>query len=229
MDLSPGPDAIVHTSASLSSNSLRLDGTWLKAEGQSGMAVLEYRSRTDNSFLGTVVVDVRQYYPDNIKDVDVGVILGSEVPLPSGQAGRPVVTRGLGNSPPYLYQVTSLGPPTDGQVFAVRPMPEDQQIEVFWMKRDGYNVIWPYEMDRYRALWPVNFEAITRRVYDTHDAVGSTTKSPLVRLPEPPINVRIHYNEVISATSVSMASTPRDQNFSVPFIRRLICFTVDST
>jgi hypothetical protein len=198
VDLGPGPHAIVHPSVSLGSNSLWLDGSWLKAQGQSGMAVLEYRSRGDNTFLGTVVVDVRQYYPDNIRNVDVGVVLGSETAFISGQAARPVVTRGLGNSPPYVYQVTSMGPPTDGQVLAVRPTPDDQQIEIFWMKRDGYNVVWPYEMDRYFAAWPVDFEAIARRVYANYDASGSLTKAPLVDMPPSGINVRLHYNQEIT-------------------------------
>ncbi|MBN2505495.1 MAG: hypothetical protein JXQ71_02255 [Verrucomicrobia bacterium] len=209
VDLAAGPDAIVHPSISLGTNSLWVDGTWLKAQQQSGPAVLEYRSRTDGSFLGTAVVDVRPYFPDHNLSVDVGVILESETAVASARAARPRVTRGLNDDPPYVYQVISLGPPTDGQVLATRPTPDDQRIEVFWMKRDGFGVVWPFEMDRYTAFWPANFEAVTRRAYVNYDAMGSVTKAPFVDLPPSGVNVRIHYNPEITWPQTAMEPATR--------------------
>ncbi len=209
VNFNAGPNVIVHTNLAIAGSSLWMDAGQLNARNQMGLAVLEYRSRTDGTFLGTAVVDVRAFFPDSYQEVHVGVLLSAMVPVSPLVAARPLVTRGLGDSPPFVYQATTLGPPTDGAVLAVRPTPDAEHVEVFWTQRDTFGVVWPYEMNRFSAAWPADFDQISRRIYVTHDAAGTPTKAPAVKLPDPPVNVRIHYNDQITFSGVSMESIGR--------------------
>ncbi|HEY5912361.1 MAG TPA: hypothetical protein VJA21_17305 [Verrucomicrobiae bacterium] len=207
VDFSTGPGVVVHPNSAIPNpTAVWLAGNQLHATNYEGTIILEYTNRATGAFMGIELVEIRQFQADQVTQAGIGAFLAPNATVTN--TARPYVSRGLSASPPYAYQI-GYGP-LDGQVFAVRPTSADDQIEVFWRRWGLQNLVWPYEMHRYTAVWPANFEELARRIYITHDAVGSVTKAPFVKMPEPPINVRIHYNTNITPAYMSMEPASRN-------------------
>jgi hypothetical protein len=109
------------------------------------------------------VICIRQYFPDDVREVDIGARLpapmqqklgGIEYPLADNEF--PYVAAGKMNSRDdagYIYQHTDLGD-LNGRVYTTRESSNPLKMEVFWMRDGLYDAVWPYRMRRYTTAWP---------------------------------------------------------------------------
>lgn len=125
----------------------------LQASHREGRILLWYDNAAAAGIIGPQFVQVLNYTPDNVLDRNVGDQL--QPLLIPDDAVKPLVARGLSDSPAFAYQHDVAGE-MYGTVFAVQTTTTDSQIEVFWERTGLAGIIWPYEMDRYRATWPAS-------------------------------------------------------------------------
>jgi len=202
VDLSAGPELVLHHNSTVSPTALWIDGDQLRARSAAGSLVVEYRNPGDQAFLGVDVLEVRPYDPLLRPSADVGSSLSPSEGDPA--ADRPVVTRGLFDVPPLAHQHSYAGDPFDGTVIAVRPTAPGEAIHVCWTRTAAHGLVWPYELSRYPARWPSDFDDTARRVYWTQLADGSPTKAPPVTIPNAVVpRVQVFYNSEVPSVAMS--------------------------
>jgi hypothetical protein len=211
IDFSSGPRVVVHPNSAIQTDHLWLESDRLKAQGRTGLALLEYRNRTTLQFEGVAVVEVRAYLPAYSDTFDVGSFLEPRNTAPRGDSARALVTKGLADPWPYAHQFDSPDKPINGEILVARPSTDNQAIEVFWMEQDPYGVVWPYELARYGGQWPADFDrsALTRRIYSTHDELGGRTRAPTILMPETPFRFMIHHTPTITTNQVDYVASTR--------------------